>query len=170
MKLQAKVNDSLGYKGGVTFKFSSNGNILSRELHNKGTQHLFDIITQFLAGYDVSYGIPSYIDIFDGKDSVLKHPVPLVGIVWGSATNISEYNPNSSPEGATGYLKVTTTIMNDDKNPNISLLTDASIRLLDKRGTPLCIVQNTDTLNNLWDSVRSTTDGIIEWLLVFGNN
>ena len=168
MKVQATVNNSLSYKGGVTFKFSSNGNILSRELQNKGTQHLFDIITQFLAGYDVSYGIPSYIDIFDGDNSILKHRVPLVGIVWGSAANIS-YDANSSPEGATGYLKVTTTIMNDDKNPNISLLNNASIRLLDKNGETLCIVEDTSKLSELWGSVNSTTDGIIEWSLMFGN-
>lgn len=168
MKLQATVNDSLGYKGGVTFKFSSNGNILSRELHNKGTQHLFDIITQFLAGYDVSYGIPSYIDIFDGDNSILKHRVPLVGIVWGPAAD-SLHNANSSPENAKGYLKVTTTIMNDDKNPNISLLNNASIRLLDKNGETLCIVEDTSKLSQLWSSVNNTTDGIIEWLLMFGN-
>ena len=169
MKLQATVSDSLDYRGGVTFKFSSNGNILSRELHNKGTQHLFDIITQFLAGYDVSYGIPSYIDIFDGDNSILKHRVPLVGIVWGSAANSSSYDPNSSPESAKGYLKVTTTIMNDDKNPNISQLNNASIRLLDKNGETLCIVEDTSKLSELWNSVNSTTDGIIEWSLMFGN-
>lgn len=169
MKLQSKVNDSLCYKGGVTFKFSSNGNILSRELHNKGTQHLFDIITQFLAGYDVSDGIPSYIDICSDDDSILKHSVPLVGIVWGSAADTS-YNADPSIENAKGYLKVTTTIMNDDKNPNISVLDNASIRLLDKKGTPLCIVQDTSKLTELWESINSTTDGIIEWLLVFGNN
>lgn len=168
MKLQAIVSDSLGYKGEVTFKFSSNGNILSRELHNKGTQHLFDIITQFLAGYDVSYGIPSYIDIFDGDNSILKHRVPLVGIVWGSAAN-SSYNANSSTEDAKGYLKVTTTIMNDDKNSNISLLNNASIRLLDKSGETLCIVEDTVKISKLWSSVNSTTDGIIEWSLMFGN-
>lgn len=168
MKLQATVNDSLGYKGGVTFKFSSNGNVLSRELHNKGTQHLFDIITQFLAGYDVSYGIPSYIDIFDGDNSILKHRVPLVGIVWGSAAD-SSYDASSSPEVAKGYLKVTTTIINDDKNPNINMLNNASIRLLDKSGETLCIVEDTSKLSGLWSSVNSTTDGIIEWFLMFGN-
>lgn len=169
MKLQATVNNSLSYKGEVTFRFSSNGNILPRELHNNGTQHLFDIITQFLAGYDVSYGIPSYIDIFDGDNSILKHRVPLVGIVWGSAAD-SSYDAKSLPDSAKGYLKVTTTIMNDDKNPNVTSLSNASIRLLDKNGNPLCIVQDTSNLTQLWDSVNSTTDGIIEWLLMFGNN
>lgn len=164
MKTCASIQNNLGYVGEVTFKHKLKDGIIVKEVHNTGTQNLFDIITQFLAGYDMSKHIPKYIGIFRSNTNNNEHltgNIPVTGIVWGSAAN-SNYNATSN----IGYLKLTATIIESDKKFEVSSNEEIDVCLMSEQGETLCVVQTT---GSLLTNVTEAQDAIVEWLLVFGN-
>lgn len=166
MKLSADTKNTFGYKGEVQITFKCNGVKLTRTIHNTGTQFLFDIITQFLAGYDVSQNVPAYVDILDGSSSEIKRRIPLTGIVWGAAASES-YNPNAEALNSAGYIKLTATVTNNDKSSKTTL-SSPSIQIQDKLQNILCTIQDS-TINDMWEAINPNTDAIIDWLLIFRN-
>lgn len=175
MKISATTVNPLAYKGDVEISFICNGVKLSKTLHNSGTQFFLDVITQFLAGYDVSSNIPKYIDVQDdsqeGNKSVLKRRIPLTGVVWGPAAS-TDYNGNAEPVNAKSSLKLTTVITNNDKSA-VSQLTAGAVRILDAHDNILCEIKDTetnDTIKRMWEAINATTDAIIDWKLTFQNN
>lgn len=166
MKLSADTKNTFGYKGEVQITFKCNGVKLTRTIYNTGTQFLFDIITQFLAGYDMSQNVPAYINILDGNSNEIKRRIPLTGIVWGSAAS-DEYNVNAEPSNSAGYVKLTATITNNDKSSKTTL-SSPSIQIQDKLNNVLCTIQDS-SINDMWEAINPNTDAIVDWLLIFRN-
>lgn len=166
MKLSADTKNTFGYKGEVQITFKCNGVKLTRTIYNTGTQFLFDVITQFLAGYDMSQNVPAYIDVLDGSSSIIKRKIPLTGIVWGNAAS-DNYTFNPEPPYSAGYLKLTATITNDDKS-STTTLSSPSIQIQDRLGNVLCTIQDA-SINDMWEAIDPNTDAIVDWLLIFRN-
>lgn len=170
MKISANTLNPVSYKGDVQISFICNGIQLSKILHNSGTQFFLDVITQFLAGYDVTSNIPKYIDVQDDNESVLKRKIPLTGIVWGPAAS-TDYDASAQPLYAKSSLKLTAVITNNDKS-SVQELSKGSIKIIDSFDNVLCEVKDTidsESIKLMWDSINSTTDAIIDWVLTFQN-
>lgn len=165
MNILSQAKNNFAYDSDITISFKTKGRNVVRKLKNSGTQHLFDVICQALAGYDISRSVPYALDVKNEGSSVLRRTVPLTGIVWGNVAS-ETVEPN------TGYLKLTATLINSDKTA-INELFNGSLDIIDKDKNVLCTISGDtykDVVAEMWESITVNTDAIIEWILIFRNN
>lgn len=57
------MNNDFGYIGKVTLKTIHNDKVIHTEYYNRGTYSLFTAYAMAMAGNDISYWLPSYVDV-----------------------------------------------------------------------------------------------------------
>ena len=158
----SKVTNSIGYSGAVAISLTPVKGKPVNKYKNMGLQPLFDLITKFLSGDDsAKRGIPAYLDIHSGISSLLIRPVPLVGTVWGAASGVVAENSSS--------ISMSAVVTVSDKAEKSKINKDILFRLIDVDGKVLAQIQGKD-LADLYNSVVTGVDMLVEWVLTFSNS
>lgn len=164
-ELNARLSNSISYKGVVTVTLSTSGHKRPFQMYNTGTKHLFDTLSRAIAGYPITGATPKYIDIQsatlpDVYETALSTRIPLTGIVYGEAAEASDNE---------GRVLLNATITKEDKQP-VSTLNDGRLVILDGNRRPLAVIggtNNSSQIQALWEAITDSTDAIIEWTLIF---
>lgn len=158
----SKITNSIGYSGRVTISLTPVKGKPVNKYKNMGLQPLFDLITKFLSGDNsAKRGIPAYLDVHNGTNSLLIRPVPLVGVVWGEATGVVAENSSS--------ISMSAVVTVSDKAEKGIVTKDVLFRLIDVDGKVLAEIQGKD-LSDLYNSVVTGVDMLVEWVLTFSNS
>lgn len=83
------MQDIMEYYGEVTVKHKTKRSTTLIKTHNTGTDELFKLICQSLAGYSLDSRVPTYLTLIDTNDIVLISPeyIPLTGKSYQKDTN-----------------------------------------------------------------------------------
>lgn len=153
----------LDYHGFLNVKLKHKGKVFPFTFVNNGTKFLFDTITKFLAGYEVSDCVPKYFD-FQTKTSsgeyvsCLQSTIRLTGAVYGDMAQAS------SSDGRVMYNAIVTY---EDKSSR-SALVSPRVVLKDSSNNVIAVIQN-ENLHEVWESIVKGTEAVIEWTMVFKN-
>jgi hypothetical protein len=158
------ISDKVGYSGVLEIKLSSNTK--SAKYKNSGTIDLFTSLCKFLAGITVeNLPIPSFIDITNYEESILKSPSPI--------TSAKVVQSDSSNSASVEYL-ASIGVYNLKMASNIS---DVKIKLLDQSTTIVLaeISLTEDSLSSFIGMLASLKPGTginmaLKWSLTLANS